>query len=162
MYGRKWSLYEGGIREPFFVYWKGHFPAGKVDDQTVLSAIDIFPTVCSLIGIDYPENLDGTDKSRAFFGDSIEEVPAIMWEYSSNPGGSIKPGNKDFVSPNLAIRDGDWKLLINADSTNIQLYNLKRDPAESQNLAMHNAEIVKRLSAKVIAWRRAMPVEVPE
>ncbi|MCW0484244.1 sulfatase family protein [Gaoshiqia sediminis] len=160
-YGRKWSLYEGGIREPFFVYWKGHFPEGKVDDQTIVSAIDIFPTICSLLEIPTPEKLDGTDKSTAFFGNPIEKVPPVMWEYSSNPGGSIKPGNKDFISPNLAIRDGEWKLLINADSTNIQLFNLKNDPGETLNLEEQNEEIVKKLSEKVINWRKAMPVEIP-
>lgn len=162
LYGRKWSLYEGGIREPFFVYWKDHFPKGKTDNQTVISAIDIFPSVCSILGILPTENLDGSDKSAAFFGNPIELVPPVMWEYSSNPGGSIKPGNKDFISPNLAIRHGDWKLLINADSTNIQLYNLKNDPGETLNLADENHEIVKKLSVEIINWRKSMPVEIPE
>lgn len=160
-FGRKWSLYEGGVREPFFVYWKGHFPEGKVDNKTVVSSIDIFPSVCSLLGISAPENLDGSDKSSAFLGTPIDQVPPIMWEYSSNPGGSIKPGNKKFISPNLAIRDGNWKLLINVDSTNTQLYNLLNDPGETTNLAEQNEAVVKKLSKKVIDWRKTMPVELP-
>ncbi|MFV0266286.1 MAG: sulfatase, partial [Draconibacterium sp.] len=160
LYGRKWSLYEGGIREPFFVYWKGHFPEGKLDDQTIVSAVDVFPTVCSLLGIEYPENLDGSDKSEAFFGKPMLKVPPVMWEYGSNQGGTIWPGNKDYKSPNLAIRDGDWKLLINADGTNAQLFNLKNDPGEAVNLAEQEPGLVKTLSEKLISWRKSMPVEM--
>lgn len=161
LYGRKWSLYEGGIREPFIVFWKGHFPEGIVDDKTIISAIDIFPSVCSLLGINYPKNLDGTTKTKAFNGNSMDEVLPIMWEYGSNPGGSILPGNKKNISPNLAIRDGDWKLLINVDSTNAQLYNLKNDPQETINLAKQQKVITQKLSEKVINWRKSMPVAVP-
>lgn len=160
--GRKWSLYEGGIREPFFVYWKGHIPAGKTDSITVLSAIDILPSVCSLLGVESPEMLDGTDKSQAFIGNEITTVPAIMWEYSSNPGGSIKPGNKNNISPNLAIRSGNWKLLVNTDGSEAQLYNLSDDPKELKNVIEEHEILAKELKDKVINWRKAMPVAMPE
>lgn len=84
-----------------------------------------------------------------------------MWEYSSNPGGSIQPGNPAFRSPNLAMRDGDWKLLMNADSTDIKLFDLKNDPGEQQNLADQNVERVREMAAGVLAWRRSMPVDIP-
>ena len=48
--GRKWSLYEGGIRTPFIVNWKGHTPAGRVNKHTVIAAVDLFPTFCKLAG----------------------------------------------------------------------------------------------------------------
>ncbi|WP_158871561.1 sulfatase family protein [Maribellus comscasis] len=160
--GRKWSLFEGGIREPFFVYWKGHFPADKVDEKTIVSAIDIFPSLCSLLGIEIPEDIDGTDKSQAFGGTEMEDVPAIMWEYASNPGGSILPGNKKNISPNLAIRQGNWKLLINADSTDIMLFNLEKDPGEKLNLAAQNTELAGEMVAQILAWRRSMPVDVSD
>ena len=73
LYGRKWSLYEGGIREPFFVYWKGHTPEGKTDSITIVSAIDIFPSVCSMLGISHPGGIDGTDKSPALLGFPMEK-----------------------------------------------------------------------------------------
>ena len=123
-YGRKWSLYEGGIRMPFIIMWKNHIPSSQIDSTTVMAAMDLFPSLCSVLNIDYPDNLDGTDKSAALLGNPVTGTQPIMWEYSSNPGGSIKPGNDEFISPNLAIREGDWKLLINADSTGAQLYNL--------------------------------------
>jgi arylsulfatase A-like enzyme len=85
-----------------------------------------------------------------------------MWEYSSNPGGSIQPANSAFRSPNLAIREGDWKLLINADSTGAQLYNLKNDPGERNNLIKENKSVAENLAKKVIGWRKSMPVEIPQ
>ena len=161
-YGRKWSLYEGGIRMPFIIMWKDHIPTSRTDSTTVMAAMDLFPSLCSVLNIDYPGNLDGTDKSAALLGDPIEVKQPIMWEYSSNPGGSIKPGNKEFISPNLAIREGDWKLLINADSTGAQLYNLRTDPGEKNNLVDQEKTIAEKLAKQIISWRRSMPVSIPE
>ncbi|WP_319479745.1 sulfatase-like hydrolase/transferase [uncultured Draconibacterium sp.] len=160
--GRKWSLYEGGIREPFFVYWKGHFPAGVVDDTSVLSAIDIFPSLCSVLGIKTPDNLDGTDKSQSFRGVKMEDTPAVMWEYASNPGGSILPGDKNNISPNLAIRKGDWKLLVNVDGTEAQLYNIKTDPQEKVNRIDEEKELAQELQTQLLSWRNSMPVAIPQ
>ena len=142
-FGRKWSLYEGGIRMPFIMRWDSKIPKSLKDSTSIVTAMDLFPSICSLIGIEYPKNLDGIDKSKSFLGSPIVNKSPVMWEYSSNPGGSIKPGgswnidgslkpkNRSFHSPNLAIRDGDWKLLINTDLTGEMLYNLKTDPGEN-------------------------------
>ncbi len=161
LFGRKWSLYEGGIREPLIVSWKGHIPRGETDSTTVMAAMDLFPSICSLLELEYPDTLDGTDKSQALLGTPLEKVPPIMWEYASNPGGSIQPGNKNFRSPSLAIRAGDWKLLMNADGSSAQLFDLKMDPAEKNNQAADKPTIVRELAAKVIEWRKSMPVEMP-
>lgn len=161
-YGRKWSLYEGGIRMPLIVRWDRSAPAGKTDSVTVMAAMDVFPSVCSLLGIDYPDNLDGTDKGAALLGRPVVESPAVMWEYGSNPGGSILPGNKDFISPSLAMRDDDWKLLMNADSSQVKLFNLKDDPHEVMNLAETESQRVKTMAAALLAWRKSMPVAIAE
>ena len=173
-YGRKWSLYEGGIRMPFIMRWDARIPSGIKDSTSIVTAMDLYPSLCSIIGIEYPDNLDGIDKSGSLMGEPLETNYPVVWEYSSNPGGSIKPGeswnidgslkpkNKDFHSPNLAIREGDWKLLINTDLTDQQLYNLKNDPGETTNLAESEKEIASELTEKVIAWRKTMPVEIPE
>ena len=169
-FGRKWSLYEGGIRMPFIMRWDSKIPKSSMDSTSIVTAMDLFPSICSLIGIEYPKNLDGIDKSKSFLGVPIVNKFPVMWEYSSNPGGSIKPGgswniggslkpkNRSFHSPNLAIRNGDWKLLINTDLTGEMLYNLNNDPGEKINLADTEQEIVKELKDKVIEWRKSMPV----
>jgi arylsulfatase A-like enzyme len=159
-YGRKWSLYEGGIRMPFIIQWNGKIPAGKTDNTSVVAAFDLFPSVCSILGIEVPEGLDGKDKSKALLGNPIEMTEPIMWEYASNLGGSIQPGNIEYRSPNLAIREGDWKLLINVDGSDAKLFNLKTDPGEKNNQAEIELNKVKELAEKVIAWRKSMPVEL--
>ena len=62
-----------------------------------------------------------------------------------------------FRSPNVAIRDGDWKLLINADGTGAELYNLANDRNESHNLAAEKPDITKRLTDAALAWRKSLP-----
>lgn len=159
-FGRKWSLYEGGIRMPFIVHWKDVIPEGKADLQTIMSAKDLYPTICGILDIDYPDNLDGIDKSEAWMGCPIADVPPLFWEYGSAPGGSIQPGKKEHRSPQLAMRDGKWKLLMNNDSTRIMLFNLEKDPGESVNLVDKKTAIAREMASALLDWRRSMPVEM--
>ncbi len=147
---------------PFIISWQGKIPENQTDSTTILAAMDLFPSICSMLDIEYPKNIDGTDKSVALLGNPLEVKQPVMWEYSSNPGGSIKPGKEEHISPNLAIREGDWKLLINTDSTDVMLFNLKNDPGETNNLAEKKSQKSQNMAAKVLAWRRSMPVEIPQ
>ncbi len=157
--GRKWSLYEGGIRMPFIARWKGRIPAGKTDEKTIFAAIDLLPTICRLVGLPVPNGLDGEDVSGALLGEPVKRKQPIFWEYGRRTG-YLKPGNEANCSPPLAIRDGDWKLLTNPDGSGMELYNLAEDPKESRNLAAANADIAETLKKKLAAWRASMP-ELP-
>ena len=79
--GRKWSLYEGGIRIPFIVRWQGVVPAGKVDRTTVASGVDLFPTVCRLVGAPLPPHAqpDGRDIGPALLGKPIVRKNPLFW-----------------------------------------------------------------------------------
>jgi arylsulfatase A-like enzyme len=55
------------------------------------------------------------------------------------------------------MREDEWKLLLNADGSDSQLYNLKSDPKETTNLADKDAELTVRLKAKALAWRNSLP-----
>ena len=156
--GRKWSLYEGGIRVPFIIRWKGKIPAGKVNEKSVVCGVDIFASLCSLAGIDIPQDFDfdGQDMSGAFLGKNVKRKKPIFWEYRRKPF-YLKPGNPEFVSPNLAIRQGRWKLLINDDGSGAELYDLAEDPGEKLNCAKVKPEIVARLSKKLLEWRKSLP-----
>ena len=57
----------------------------------------------------------------------------------------------------LAIRDGDWKLLMNPDRSRVELYDIPRDPTQLANVADKHPEIVERLSAKLLAWQETLP-----
>jgi N-acetylgalactosamine-6-sulfatase len=152
--GRKRSLYEGGIRVPFLVRWPGHVAAGRVDDTSVVAAVDFLPTFCQLAGVTPPADhaLDGEDVSDILLGASRPRRTALMWEWRFRIMG--EPFHK---SPMLAIREGDWKLLLNPDRSRVELYDIPRDPTQLNNVAEHHADVVERLAAQVLAWQQTLP-----
>jgi arylsulfatase A-like enzyme len=155
--GRKWSLYEGGIREPFLVRWPGHVPAGKVDSTTIVNGIDLLPTLCKMSSVSpIASAYDGEDMSQAILGRSQKRKKPLMFVYGLSPY-NLKPATPQYRSPGLAIRDEDWKLLVNHDGSNLELYNLKTDIAESENVAQKYPDIAQRLSRQVLNWWQTMP-----
>jgi len=155
--GRKWSLYEGGIRMPLLARWKGRIPAGVVDRQTVMGSVDLFPTFCKLAGVKPPAaDFDGQDMSAALLGKPQKRERPLYWEYGRDKT-YLKPGLPKDQSPNLAIRDGYWKLLINYDGSRLELYNLDADPHEQHNVADQYPKVARRLSKMVIQWRQSLP-----
>lgn len=157
--GMKKSLYEGGVREPFFVRWPGKIPAGKVNSSTVLAAVDYFPTVCALAGVKPPEgaSFDGADMSRVWLGSDEARSKPLFWEYGRKPKGYIYPEDPRDKSPNVAVREGNWKLLVQADGSGTELYDLSTDPNETKNVAGDHPETTARLSAAAIKWRKSLP-----
>lgn len=157
--GRKWSLYEGGIRVPMIIRWTGRVPAGRVDDETVFGGIDLPPSLAAVAGTRMPAEyeIDGEDVSGAFFGEVMQREAPLYWLYPRKPEVDLLPGNPEYRSPNLAVRDGRWKLLINSDGTGAELYDLEADSGESNNLARANPDVVKRLSHLALEWRRTLP-----
>ncbi|MCX6325507.1 MAG: sulfatase-like hydrolase/transferase [Bacteroidia bacterium] len=155
--GSKLSLYEGGTRMPFIVRWPAKIIKGKIDNKSVLSATDLIPSFCSIAGAIMPEgfSFDGKDKSSVLSGKSSDEKRTLFWEYGRNNTSFRYPEGID-RSPNLAIREGKWKLLMNSDGTDIQLYDLEKDNRETTNIIKENPEIVERLKIKLIAWRKSL------
>lgn len=155
--GRKWSLYEGGIREPLIVRWKGTVPKGRVNKKTVVGAVDLFLTFCRIADIPEPDAaFDGVDMSAAFRGAQPVRRSLLFWEYGRQPS-YLRPGDPSDVSPNLAIRDGDWKLLMNADKSSVELYDFRKGFDESRNVAAKHPKVTKRLSAVLHSWRQSLP-----
>ena len=155
--GRKWSLYEGGIRMPLLARWPGKIPAGIVDRQTTMAAIDMFPTFCKLAGVKPPPvKFDGEDMSAALLGKPRQRKRPILWEYGRDDT-YLKPGLPDDQSANLAIRDGYWKLLINYDGSRLELYNFDVSDKERNNVADQHPDVAKRLSQALLQWRRSLP-----
>jgi len=157
--GSKISLYEGGDREPLIVRWPGHFPAGRVDDKTVISAVDFFPMFCKLTGTPPPTDIafDGEDLTDSFFGKTATRQKPLFWEYGRNSFSFDYPRIPRDRSPNVAMRDGKWKLLINADGSHLELCNLEADRNETKNAADTNPETAKRLADAALQWRKSLP-----
>ena len=117
-FGRKWSLYEGGIRMPFIARWPGKIPAGATDDSSIVAAFDMQSTLAALADISTPagKEYDGLDRSEVLLGKPSDRSSPVFWEYGVF--GSIQPGKKAHQSPPLAVRNGDWKFLCEPDGSN--------------------------------------------
>lgn len=157
--GSKLSLYEGGIRMPCIVQWPGHAPAGRVDEHSVLSAVDLFPSLCAIAGAALPGGVafDGEDISAAWLGKTVRRTKPLFWEYGRNSTSFAYPKKPQDRSPNVAVRDGDWKLLVNDDGTGAQLYNVITDRHEMHDLMEREPAVARRLQEAALAWRRSLP-----
>ncbi|MCX7007226.1 MAG: sulfatase-like hydrolase/transferase [Kiritimatiellaeota bacterium] len=96
------------------------------------------------------------DVSAAWFGKTLKRTKPLFWEYGRNNKAFKYPAGRD-RSPNVAVRDGKWKLLVNAEGTQTELYDLEKDANETQNLAEQQTEIAARLRQLALDWRRALP-----
>ncbi len=180
--GIKRSLYEGGIRTPFTVRWPGRTPAGKVDDASVIGGVDFLPTVCGLTGLNAPAT-DGENCADALQGKPRTRRKPLFWENRFPVYGHLldksakghearlqtdeelrlKPRGAGSVlrvflkSPMLASRNRNWKLLMNPDRSRLELYDIPRDPTEMNNQAAAHPQIVKSMSARLMAWQKELP-----
>jgi arylsulfatase A-like enzyme len=156
--GSKLSLYEGGIREPFIAWAPGLIPAGVTNSATVFSAIDLFPTICRLASAELPDGYrpDGKDMSPALKGEALRRTRPLFWEYGRNEKAFSYPEGRN-RSPNVAVLDGDWKLLVNADGKGEELYELASDPVEEHDRVATEPDVVRRLREAALKWRRSLP-----
>ncbi len=158
--GCKFSLYEGGIRLPFIARYPNVVPAGKTDSTTVISSVDLFPTLCHVGAADLPKGVafDGVDRFAALKGEPLatRERP-LMWEYGRNEKFFGYPKQPRDRSPQLAIREGKWKLLINRDGDGAELYDISEDKDEKENVAGDHPDLTARLTKSILGWRETLP-----
>ena len=152
---RKRSMYEGGVRTFGLLRWPGKVAAGRVDETSVLCGVDWLPTVCKLAGVTLPAAVqpDGEDVSDIWLGKPRARSKPLHWEWLFNVQGS----QDGYVPPMLAIREGQWKLLVNHDGSQAELYDIPQDISEEHNVAAQHADVVKDLSAKALAWAKSLP-----
>lgn len=157
--GSKLSLYEGGVRMPFIAWGPGLIPAGAVNDETVIAAVDFLPTLCELAGAALPDHYeaDGQSMLAALRGEPARRSKPLFWEYGRNATSFSYPPKEEDRSPNVAILEGDWKALVNADGSGLQLYDVAADPREARDLAAERPDLARRLADAALRWRRAMP-----
>lgn len=155
----KSSQYEGGIRISKIVYFPAMIPQGKVIDEPVVT-YDYLPTFCDLLKVSKKElfqNPDGVSLWSLWTGksDSLKER-ALYWHYPLEEPHFL--GGRS----SAAVRKGDWKLIQFYDSGELELYNLKEDIGESNNLVLQYPDIAKDLIARLNAWREDVGAVVPE
>jgi N-acetylgalactosamine-6-sulfatase len=139
---------------PGIIRWPGKIAADKIDDMSVVAGVDWLPTVCKFANVNIPtgHKLDGEDVSDIFLGSPRARKTNLMWQWRFRIAGEAF-----HHSPMLAIREGDWKLLLNPDRSRVELYDMKTDLAQLNNLAERNPGLVERLSEKVLAWQKELP-----
>lgn len=156
--GRKFSLYEGGIRQPLILHWRGHMKGGTRDQTTIGHGVDFLPTIASVIGVKTPAGSVGIDLSPVLEGRPVTERPPVFWSFGREGYPAVaKPSQPHDVSPRFAVRDGDWKLLANDGGADAELYNIARDPTESTDLAATEPGRHARLLAKLKTWLARLP-----
>ena len=133
----KRSFHEGGFREPMFVRWPGVVEEGSTSGH--ISAFwDVMPTLCEISGAPIPEQTDGISFLPELKGEKQKKHDYLYWEFNE----SIYKKKNQYKQ---SVRMGDWKGIYYIDDERFELYNLKKDIAEKNNLADKKPGIVKQI-----------------
>ncbi len=163
--GFKHQFYEGGIRVPLIFRWPGMIEKGSSCDL-LCSFADLMPTFLELAGTKnaIPASVDGYSMVPSLTGRGVQykhdylywELPSYDWTLDSYMPDGLQQ----------AIRVEDWKLLRHNSKKNWELYNLKADPGETNDIAEKQPEIVSKLASMIEMHRTPVPLqkepEMPE
>ena len=140
--GRKRSLYNGGVCVPAVAVWPGAVTGGRTVD-TPCSTLDYLPTVCELIGFDYPAHrpIDGESMLAPLRGKTDRRKTSI-------PFASI------IQKPHMAMIKGHFKLCtdLSASGAEDALYHLGDDPAETKNLIAAHRQLAQSIKLELLKW----------
>ncbi|MBI5849982.1 MAG: arylsulfatase [Planctomycetes bacterium] len=146
--GKKRDLYEGGLRVPLIAHWPGVIAPGRTSDH-VLAFWDLAPTFCELAGAPSPADTDGISFVPELRGEGEQRThESLYWEFWEQGG-------------KQAVRLGDWKgvrlgAIADPDGP-IALFDLARDPGETEDVAARHPELVARIAA--VMAREHVPTE---
>ena len=142
----KGHLYEGGIRVPLIVRWPGKVEAGAVEETPVI-LMDLHPTILSATGLDLNSTIpnDGHNLLPILKGKEKLKNRAVYWHY---PNFAFHRDNR----LGSAIREGDHKLIHFYDTDSVELYNLKNDIGEKNDISGKMPQLASRLKNKLKVW----------
>ena len=161
----KGAYYEGGIRVPMIIKWPGVVEAGSTSEERITN-MDFYPTLQAIV---HPEKkatfLDGVDISPALNGTSLGKRD-LFWHFpvylnAQELGGDDSRDSLFRTRPGSIIISGDWKLHEYFEDGGKELYNLKDDPGESNNLIKENPKKGEELYKKLVDWRKKTNAPVP-
>ncbi len=145
--------YEGGIRVPLIACWPGVVEAGSECEVPVVS-VDYFPTICQAADVKLPAGraVDGVSLMPLLRQSGSLKRDAIFWHFPHYRGNLV---------PYSIIRAGDWKLIKRYEGKAFELFDLKNDIGESNDLSGELPEKVRELDARLTAWLRATDAKLP-
>lgn len=153
-YGKGW-LYEGGIREPAIIKWPGETKPGTVSNQ-IITSMDFYPTILDMIGEPLRPDLhiDGKSIVPLLKGKDkkIHDATYFHYPHRSNQKGS----------PSSAIRVGDYKLIVFLNDNRMELYNIKEDIGETNNLTEEKPRLTNKLYSKLEKWWDEVDARFPK
>jgi len=147
--GYKRDLYEGGIRVPMIACWPGKIPAGTVSVH-VSAFHDVLPTMAQLTGQPIPKGIDGVSFLPTLLQQGRQDQhDYLYWEFHELKG-------------RVAIRKGNWKGVrygVSVDPNSpLELYDLAKDPGETNNIAAQNEKVVRELDQLLKGARTVSPI----
>lgn len=139
--GEKTTLYEGGIRVPMIASMPGKIAAGKVSHEPV-SGIDFYPTLCTYFGVKPtdPDKVDGEDLTELLFEGKSLGTRNLFWNFPS-----YNDPEDPARHPRSALRRGDWKIIHRYEDDGYELYDLKKDIAESNDLSQSHPKVLEEM-----------------
>ena len=157
--GSKWNLYEGGVRIPMIVSWKGRITPSLNYD--VVSQLDLFPTILDLAQVNEEVKSDGISMISLFEGDdSGFENRTLLWHFPYyHPEGDKYYNAIDTIGvedcavsktkPQSALLDGNYKLIYFYETGKCEVYDLEKDPSEGKDISAYRKSLTKRLKKKL-------------
>lgn len=158
----KGSCYEGGIRIPLMMYWPGKTQTGVKTDVPVI-AEDLYPTILSMAGVENyntVQHLDGENLVPLITtGEGVDPNRELLFHFPHQ----WKPYELEDIDYLSSMRKGDWKIVYRHRTQDLELYNLKEDISERNNLAKNKKyakkfkEMAKAMSDKLREYNASMP-----
>jgi len=165
LWGYKGNYYEGGIRVPFFVNWPGTISPGETSEPII--SIDLYPTFLEMAGITHPDQpLDGLSLLPLLKG-RVERLPerALFWHFPAYlESYEVYGEQRDPLfrtRPCSIVRLGDYKLHEYFEDGALELYDLKRDISEQNNLATQNPAKLRELYRILKEWQQNVRAPIP-
>ncbi len=152
--GRKRSLLMGGVNVPFLVRWPGVVPAGRVDQETALAGVDVFPTLLAAAGIEAPKGYvsDGENVMDAFKGSAHLRSKPVFWWWPGKHTGDDWPA--------FAMREGSLVLILDETKEQAELYDVVADRGQTHNLAKDQPERVASMKTAIETWFATLPTAI--
>jgi arylsulfatase A-like enzyme len=146
LFGRKWTVFEGGIRVPAIVRWPKRIPAGSVSDQVGIT-MDLTASILAVTGAPVPDEakLEGMNLFPVWEGREPELERTLFWRAGTG------------AAKQTAVRRGDWKVLI--DGAHTYVFNVRTDLSERNDVARWRQDIAQELRPLIGAWEASVDAD---